>query len=443
MSAPSRRQIVQGAMLTAMSLAAGDAEAATLPADRRSVLDNHSRVAAGRLDALVAQAYPDFDVTKILTPFDASKYGARYDVDLYRITTTTQITETGEKVKISGLLAVPVGVAGNLPVVSWQHGTILSFVQVPSNLTAISNPEYVPQDSVDSMETLFNVQRFAGHGFAVIAADYIGKGPYRDGRHEAYMVKGATVQTCIDMLEAGLGGLRQLGHGCSALFLNGWSQGALNTQWLAQELQQRRIPVVATAVQSPFSDLNESMRFWTSITSYPNPTNAAYPEKPFWVTICLIVALGSYQTYYGLTDLLRTAIKPQYYDVVANYWETYTTDAKTCPAPAGLLVDGFFERYTAAANSGFLRQCAANRATYWSYDSPIRFYYGLADEAVHPAMVYPVLAADGPYVAGVPVPAASHRQTFLASLYGSGNEISGQSNVLDWFSAQLKPAVPV
>ena len=86
------------------------------------------------------------------------------------------------------------------------------------------------------------------------------------------------------------------------------------------------------------------------------------------LTGAIIIALGSYQTYYGLTDLLRTAIKPQYYDVVANYWETYTTDAKTCPAPAGLLVDGFFERYTAAANSGFLRQCAANRATYWSYD---------------------------------------------------------------------------
>jgi hypothetical protein len=428
-------------MLSALPLAG--ATAATLPAAQSSVLDNHSRVTAGRLDALVARAYPDFDVTKILAPFDASKYGARHDVDLYRITTTTRIPETGEKIKISGLLAVPVGVAGNLPVVSWQHGTILSFVQVPSNLTAIGNPAYVPQDSVDSLETLFNVQRFAGNGFAVIAADYIGKGPYRDGRHEAYMVKGATVQTCIDMLEAGLTGLRQLGHGCSALFLNGWSQGALNTQWLAQELQRRKIPVVATAVESPFSDLNESMRFWSGFASYPNPTNAAYPEKPFWLTICIIIALGSYQTYYGLTGLLRTAIKPQYHDVVAQYWETYTTDAKTCPPPAGLLVDGFFNRYTAAANSFYLRQCAANRATYWLYDAPIRFYYGLADEAVHPAMVDPILAADGPYVTGVAVTAASHRQTFLASLYGSGGEIAGQSNTLDWFNAQLKHAVPV
>jgi hypothetical protein len=422
-------------MLSALPLARG-ANAATLPAAQSSVLDNHSRVAAGRLDALVAQAYPDFDVTKILAPFDASKYGARHDVDLYRITTTTRIPETGETIKISGLLAVPAGVKGDLPVVSWQHGTILSFVQVPSNLTAIGNPAYVPQDSVDSLETLFNVQRFAGNGFAVIAADYIGKGPYRNGRHEAYMVKGATVQTCIDMLEAGLTGLRQLGHGCAALFLNGWSQGALNTQWLRQELQRRRIPVAATAVESPFNDLNASLRFWTGIDSYPNPTKAAYPEMPFWVTACIIIALGSSQTYYGLDGLLGSAIKPQYRDIAARYWQSYNMDAASCPAPADLFVAGFFDHYTAAANSGFLRQCAANQATYWAYDAPIRFYYGLADEAVHPAMVRPALAADGPYVAGVAVTAASHRQTFLASLYGSGSEIAGKTNSLDWFIAQ-------
>lgn len=437
MSGPSRRQIVQGAMLTGMSLAAGGAKAARLPADERSMLDNHSRVAAGRLDTLVAQAYPDFDVTKILAPFDASKYGARYDVDLYRITTTTRIPETGETVKISGLLALPVGVAGNLPVVSWQHGTILSFVQVPSNLTAIGNPDYVPQDSIDSLETLFNVQRFAGNGYGVIAADYLGKGPYRDGRHEAYAVKDATTNTCIDILEAGLSQMRLLGHGCSALFLNGWSQGSLNTQWLRQELQRRDVPVAATAVESPFSDLNESFRFWTSVDSYPNPTRAPYPEKPIWLTPCIIICLGSYETYYGFAGLMRSAIKPQYHEIAAQYWASYEMDAKHCPAAKDLLVDGFFDRYTAAANSDFLRQLAANRATYFLYDAPIRFYYGLADEAVHPAMVRGPLAADGKFVTGVAVNGASHRQTFLASLYGSGEEISGQSNAFDFFNAQL------
>ena len=433
----ARREAMTGAALAAMFMPlVSGAQAATLKPDKQSRLDNHARVSHGRLDKLVAVAYPDFDVTKILRPFDASKYGARYDVDLYRITTTTRVPETGETVKISGLLAIPVGIKGPLPVVSWQHGTILSFGQVPSNLTLIGNPDYVPQDSVDSLETLFNVQRFAGNGYAVIAADYLGKGPYRDGRHEAYVVKGATTNTCIDILQAGLSQMQLLGHDCSALFLNGWSQGSLNTQWLRQELQHLKIPVAATAVQSPFSDLSESFRFWTSIDSYPNPTAAAYPDKPLWLTPCIIICLGSYETYYGLGGLMRSAIKPQFYDIAAGYWANYEMAAKSCPAPSDLLIEGFFDRYTAAVNSDFLRQLAANRATYFLYNAPVRFYYGLADEAVHPALARRSLAADGPLVSGVPVPKASHRQTFLASLYGSGAEVSGHSNTLEWFNTQ-------
>jgi hypothetical protein len=79
-----------------------------------------------------------------------------------------------------------------------------------------------------------SIQRFAGNGYAVIAADYLGKGPYRNGRGEAYAVKDATVQCCLDILNAGLLELGKLGLLKSTLFLNGWSQGALNTQWLKE-----------------------------------------------------------------------------------------------------------------------------------------------------------------------------------------------------------------
>ncbi len=88
------------------------------------------------------------------------------------LVTDVTVPETGERLKISGLLALPAGAKGPLPVVSWQHGTILSFDQVPSNLTRLADPTYRTSDAADSLETLFNVQRFAGQGYAVIAADY-------------------------------------------------------------------------------------------------------------------------------------------------------------------------------------------------------------------------------------------------------------------------------
>ena len=400
-------------------------------------LDNKARVSRGRLDEVAGTVHKTFNQPAVLPPFDAAVHGAKFDVELHRITSYTQVPETGETLKVSGLLAVPVGVKGPLPVVSWQHGTLLSFDQVPSNLTRIADPAYVMRDNVDSLETLFNVHRLAGNGYAVIAADYVGKGPYRQGRAEAYAVKGATVQTCIDILDAGLRGLKDLGHQTAGLFLNGWSQGALNTQWLHQELRRQGRPIAATAVQSPFNDLNESFRFWAGAESYPATGTSPYPRLADWISLCMIVALGSYQRQYGLDGLLQSAIRPEFHAVALKFWDDYAMDfdpQKPFPSGSTLLVDGFFDRYTHDLNSRFLRHLAANRATYWAYDAPIRFYYGLADEAIHPALVNRPLAAGGKLASGVPVQGASHRGTFLASLYSEGSELAGATNVLRWFN---------
>ncbi len=81
-------------------------------------IDKQCRVSRQQLDALVDKAYPLFNVPVVLSPFDANQDGARFDVDLYRIVTyLTDESEAKEPIKISGLLAVPVGLSGDLPVV--------------------------------------------------------------------------------------------------------------------------------------------------------------------------------------------------------------------------------------------------------------------------------------------------------------------------------------
>jgi hypothetical protein len=216
-----------GAMAAGLSdMGANAAHAASEHDVGKSGIDRSCRVSSTRLDALVAKAYPLFNEPAILPPFDAKTHGARFDVDLHRIVAHTVVPETGEKLKVSGLLALPVGVKGEVPLLSWQHGTILSFDQVPSNLTLLADPAYELTDAADSLETLFNVQRFAGRGYAVVAADYVGKGPFRNGRGEGYAVKGVSVRTCIDVLAAGQAAMQSLGVRPSKLFLHGWSQGA-------------------------------------------------------------------------------------------------------------------------------------------------------------------------------------------------------------------------
>ena len=105
----------------------------------------------------------------MLPDFNVGLQAAAVDIDLRRITTFTHVRETGETLKISGLLALPAGAKGPLPVVSWQHGTTFSLVKVPSNLYPAAEPGYVMEENVDSQETLLNIHRFAANGYAVIA----------------------------------------------------------------------------------------------------------------------------------------------------------------------------------------------------------------------------------------------------------------------------------
>ncbi|MDF2117670.1 lipase family protein [Roseiarcaceae bacterium H3SJ34-1] len=440
----TRRTLLLGAGATAAALCAGaiPALAAGEGRSRPGLIDSTCRVSAARLDAQVAKAYPLFNTPAILPAFDAQKNGARFDVDLHRIVTQTVVPETGERLKVSGLLAVPVGAKGDLPLLSWQHGTILSFDQVPSNLIRLNDPAYELTDAADSLETLFNVQRFAAQGYAVIAADYVGKGPFRNGRGEGYGVKGVSVRTCIDMLAAGETAMRSLGLRPSKLFLHGWSQGAINTQWLHQALRTQGRPIAATAAASPFNDLNEAWSFWTGNQTFALPQGmTSYPAIPNWIPLCLIVALGSYELQYRLTGLMQSAIRPQFHDMALAYWKTYNNDfdlTKPFPTGSDLLVPGFFDQATDDRNSAFLRHLAANRSSYWNYDAPIRFHYGLADEAIHPAMVYRALSAGGRLARGIPTAGASHRATFLAGLYGDAATLAGAENVPDWFRTFLK-----
>jgi hypothetical protein len=420
-------------------LASGASAGAAAATPASAPLGPAVRVTRGRLDALAEEFFPAFNQGAVVTPFSAARHAARFDVDLRRLTTVTRVPETGERVTVSGLLAVPAGARGRIPLVSWQHGTILSFDQVPSNLVRLGDPAYRVSDEGDSLETLFNLQRLAGQGFAVVAADYLGKGSLRHGRGEAYAVREATVATCCDLLDAGRHGLGQLGLTPSALFLNGWSQGGLNTQWVHQALRRRGVAITASAAQSPFNNLVEALRYWTG--QLPLADRDTYPAVPGWAALCLIVVLGSYREYYTLPDLFRTAIKPRHLAFAEKYWQSYQvngTDLAQAPASAAdLLVDGFLERFTALANSRFLVRAGENTSAFYTYDAPFRFYYGLADEALHPSMMQIALAAAGPQAGAIAVPGASHRATFLASLYGDGALLGGLGNVPDWFRAFL------
>ena len=123
-------------------------------------------------------------------------------------------------------------------------------------------------------------------------------------------MKGGSVRTCVDVLAAGHAAIQSLGVRPSKLFLLGWSQGALNTQWLHQALRAKSRPLTGTAVASPFNDLNEAWSFWAGVQTFPRPKGVtSYPALPNWISLCMIIVLGSYELQYGQNPLFRQKIR--------------------------------------------------------------------------------------------------------------------------------------
>jgi hypothetical protein len=421
---------------------------------------------AAKLNALLEANAPLFNQSGVCRDYDGAGRPLAYDfaargaangVNLYRLEYDVRVPETGAVERVSGLLAVPDLPATRFPAVSYQHGTLLDYDSAPSlALEPVSDPD---NGLVKSGETLLNLARLAGNGYILIAADYLGKGFLPPRVPEAFAVKEATVETCLRMIDAADVALARLGLGRTPdqFFLNGWSQGALNTQWLLQALQQQGRPVTACALQSPFNDPVATFNWWCR-EERRDPND---PGRPiYWVAFGVMILLGSYRTWYRLPGLLEEAVNPPYLEVAHRFLEDYgsfdylnsnNVDLFTCEGARlsgftarELLRPGVLERFMGNDTSALMRCLAANQAFSWEYQMPIRFYYGTADEAIPPDLACKPLAFAGPLAAACEVTAADHRGTFLYSLFGKADRRDAtvprhlQANVLDWFNAFLK-----
>ena len=202
-------------MTVSAVVAAFFAVASGLHADQYKLLgggvkyENVGEYGLERLNQILTSEVAEFSNFKISYP------AARNAVTLYRVMYTTVIPEENNRsITVSGLLAVPQNVPGTRPIVSYQHGTVFSRTEVPST------PE-------KSTETRLIIANFAAHGYVVIAADYVGKGVSNEA--DAFVVKDATAQACLDMLLAARVVCADLHIPTGELFLSGWSQGAYNT----------------------------------------------------------------------------------------------------------------------------------------------------------------------------------------------------------------------
>jgi hypothetical protein len=426
--------------------------------DRRVTIAELSEILTSELDAFNPPSNAD-------TPLYWKEYtNPTYptptnDVDLYRVAYRSTIPEQGNRPTISyGLVAIPHGATGKLPVVSYQHGTLFFKESAPSqafswdkNSTADVKYGFREKDFYDSCyETRLNVAQFAGNGYVVIAADFFGIG--NSVENDSFFVKGSEQQACLGMHSAALGLLASKGLVTEDLdlFLNGWSQGGLVTLSFQEALEARgvRINGVSTASAPSHTDMFAE-RFIFNPRSYSNDGDEV-PDAEWSVFIHQFssFALGGYtgqtnaplELLGGNYELSRKFYMREFVNYPVFSWKGSPGNRTPWLSIDGVeksaIVPQFLDpqvtssprAYGQTAYASLIRDVAAGKT---KLDSDMLMYYGGADEG-SPDSVATIIDTwqRGTYgktnIEQVRVPYASHRSTLVTAAFGQ----------LDWFNSK-------
>jgi hypothetical protein len=284
-----------------------------------------------------------------------------YPVKLYRVTYPTTVPELGINTVASGLVAIPDNGLDSMPIVSYQHGTVLLKYDCPSN------PESSP-------ETKLMIAQFASRGYIVIGADMIGLGVSDLPRSD--FVRLSAEQACIDMLVAADTVLKDQKIKRGPLFLHGWSQGGWSTMTVLRKLEAMNIPVKAASTACATADFFALMDRWIN-----NPQPGDSPALPALINVCLFAA----EYYNQLTGLPASAIRPEYYQASKDLYE-FKLDVRTYLKQTTYNVRELLRpEFMATGNTAsapywqLLEQAQVYR---WRSLTPIRMYYGDVDAII-------------------------------------------------------------
>ena len=324
---------------------------------------------------------------------------AKNAVKLYRVTYSSVVPERGNKpIAATGLVAVPDIAGTSFPMVSYQHGTVYGKQEVPSF------PDQSP-------ETQLMLAQFAGQGYIVIGADYFGMGPSKEP--EGYMVKASHQQATYDMLLASRAVLADLKLSNTKLFIGGWSQGGFITMAFLEKLEAAGVKIDAAATASAPVDVQVVLN---GFLSFPRKNDAA------WVNSLFILSSFAFENYYGVPGLSRSLFNDEYYDLARKVYLREPFNVADVPTDLHKLIKPDYFNAQFFAESAYGKLVAQTQAYRWVIKSPVRNYYGEADEAIavgvgQLAMTYQRAMGNGnPVIEAVSTGQTLHRGTYATAV---------------------------
>jgi len=384
--------------LLAATFASGAASAQTAVAPTVAVTSGVHYELIGRWDVARLNRILTTDTPKFFGG-DIAFTQARNAVRLYRITYNSVIPELGNKpIVATGLLAVPDTAEKRFPLISYQHGTVYGKQEVPSF------PEQSP-------ETQLMIAQFAGQGYLVIGADYFGMGT--SGEPEGYMVKASHQQATYDMLVASRAVLDNMKLVASKMFISGWSQGGFVTMAFLEKLEQHDVPVAAAATASAPVDVMAALNGYLS---FPRKIDAK------WLSSLFILSSFAFENYYRVPGLAHGVLTDESYEISRKAYERQPFNPADVPTNLHKLVRPEYFDAKFFAGSIYGRLLANAQAYRWVIKSPVRNYFGEADEAITPgvgqlAMTYQrAMGSGNTNVEAISTGNTDHRGTFATAV---------------------------
>lgn len=326
-----------------------------------------------------------------------------YGVDLVRLMYITT-DYSGHATQVSGLMAVPQGVAPR-GVVSYQRGTNPLRTEVPS----------APSTS----EGLLGAAVFAGTGYIYVAADYIGGGVSTE-MHPYYHAE-STANAVVDLLRAAHTWVAESDIAWpTPLMLTGFSQGGHATMAAHRALQtlaDPRFQVAASApVAGPTNVSEISIRFNLSGQAALNTLYIAYIAYAYSVI---------YQ------QPLNSFLREPYAELVPALFDGTHSSAEISAALPTVVEDlvqpDMLRQLLSGENNWFIEAAQANDVYDWVPDAPVRLYYGERDLDVgseHSLFAASHMTALGADVQAISAGSTDHGQTIYAVL----------PDILTWFN---------
>ena len=318
----------------------------------------------------------------------------QYGVSLYRVEYWT--TAPGGRLALaSGLVTFP-RAAELRGVVSFQHGTASERSAAPS--------------TPDPNNGIVAAAVFAGHGYLLVAPDYLGLGTSMEP-HPYYHAE-STANAVVDLLRASREVVAAAGFRWpAALFLAGFSQGGhatLAAQHAIEANPGDELRVRASAsVAGPF-DL--------AGIGFPS----ALEGRSRFASLYIAWIANSYARIYEMP--LGSLIREPYQSQLAVLFDgAHGGDAIVAALPAqprDMLTPGFLADYDAGRETWFVTRLAENSLLDWTPRAPVRLYYGEADVDVAPAEARAAathFSARGGDVRAITVGALDHEGSLLAA----------------------------